>query len=245
MQVTPNLIAGVTMGTTSAGFGLTDIASSGTARSILLGLYGGYTQGPLYVDAALAYGYNSFNTTRAINTGAMSEVAYGAFDGHQYGGRVEGGWRFAIDQHTLTPFAGMTVQALSQSGYSETSRDTTTGAPGVLGVTVQGQTTTSVRSVLGAAVRDGDRRRRQRRGEAAAAAGLGARVQHQPQRHRGAQPAARRAVPGQRRAARRRIRWWSAPASSSSSAACCGSMASSTATSPATPAAFQAPAESG
>jgi outer membrane autotransporter protein len=149
MQVTPNLIAGVTMGTTSAGFGLTDIASSGTARSILLGIYGGYTQGPLYVDAALAYGYNSFNTTRAINTGAMSEVAYGAFDGHQYGGRVEGGWRFAIDQHTLTPFAGMTVQALSQSGYSETSRDTTTGAPGVLGVTVQGQTTTSVRSVLG------------------------------------------------------------------------------------------------
>ena len=64
MQVTPNLIAGVTMGTTSAGFGLTDIASSGSARSILLGLYGGYTQGPLYVDAALAYGYNSFNTTR-------------------------------------------------------------------------------------------------------------------------------------------------------------------------------------
>jgi outer membrane autotransporter protein len=149
MQVAPDLIAGVTMGTTSAGFGLTDIASSGTARSILLGIYGGYTQGPLYVDAALAYGYNSFNTTRAINTGAMSEVAAGAFDGHQYGGRAEGGWRFAIDQHTLTPFAGLTVQALSQSGYSETSRDTTTGAPGVLGVTVQGQTATSVRSVLG------------------------------------------------------------------------------------------------
>jgi outer membrane autotransporter protein len=149
MQVTPNLIAGVTMGTTSAAFGLSDIASSGTSRSILLGLYGGYSQGPLYVDAALAYGYNTFNTTRAINTGAMSEVAYGAFDGQQYGGRVEGGWRFAIDQHTLTPFAGMTVQALSQAGYSETSRDTTTGAPGVLGVTVQGQTTTSVRSVLG------------------------------------------------------------------------------------------------
>lgn len=149
MQVTSSLIAGVTMGTTSAGFGLTDIASSGTARSILLGVYGGYTQGPIYVDAALAYGYNTFNTTRAINTGAMSEVASGAFDGQQYGGRVEGGWRFALDQHTLTPFAGLTVQALSQSGYSETSRDTTTGAPGLLGVTVQGQTTTSVRSVLG------------------------------------------------------------------------------------------------
>ncbi len=149
MQVTPNWLAGVTMGTTSAAFGLSDIASSGSARSIVLGVYGGYTQGPLYVDAALAYGYNTFNTTRAINTGSMSEVATGAFNGSQYGGRVEGGWRFAIDRTVLTPFAGLTVQALSQSGYSETSRDTTTGAPGVLGVTVQGQTATSVRSALG------------------------------------------------------------------------------------------------
>lgn len=149
MQLTPNWLAGVTMGTTTAGFGLSDIASSGSSRSIVLGVYGGYTQGPLYVDAALAYGYNTFNTTRAINTGSMSEIAYGAFDGHQYGGRVEGGWRFAIDRHALTPFAGLTVQALSQSGYSETSRDTTTGNPGILGVTVQSQTATSVRSMLG------------------------------------------------------------------------------------------------
>jgi outer membrane autotransporter protein len=149
MQVTPNLLAGVTMGTTNAGFGLTDIASSGSSRSIVLGLYGGYTQGPLYVDAAFAYAYNTFNTTRSINTGSMSEITYGAFDGHQYGGRVEGGWRFAIDRHALTPFAGLTVQALSQSGYTETSRDTTTGNPGILGVTVAGQTTTSVRSMLG------------------------------------------------------------------------------------------------
>jgi outer membrane autotransporter protein len=149
MQITPNWLAGVTMGTTTSGFGLSDIASSGSARSIVLGFYGGYAQGPLYVDAALAYGYNAFNTTRSIATGSMSEVASGAFDGHQYGGRVEGGWRFAIDQHAVTPFAGMTVQALSQSGYSETSRDTTTGNPGLLGVTVQGQTATSVRPVLG------------------------------------------------------------------------------------------------
>jgi outer membrane autotransporter protein len=148
-QVTPNVIAGVAMGTTAAAFGLADVASSGTARSIVLGLYGGYTRGPLYIDAALAYGYNSFNTTRSINTGAISEVAYGTFDGHQYGGRIEGGWRFAIDQHALTPFAGLTLQALSQSGYGETSQNTATGAPSVLGVTVQGQTTTSVRSVLG------------------------------------------------------------------------------------------------
>ena len=50
----------------------------------------------------------------------------------------------------LTPFAGLTVQALTQSAYTETSRNAATGTPGVLGLTVQGQTSTSIRSTLGA-----------------------------------------------------------------------------------------------
>ena len=77
-------------------------------------------------------------------------MANGAFDGYQYGGRVEGGWRFGFDKNVLTPFAGLTVQALTQSAYTETSRNAATGAPGVLGLTVQGQTSTSIRSTLGA-----------------------------------------------------------------------------------------------
>jgi outer membrane autotransporter protein len=149
LQVTPSLLLGVTMGTASAGFSVGDLLSYGSARAIVLGLYGGYNQGPLYVDGALAYGYDTFTTTRLIGTGTVGEMAYGAFDGHQYGGRVEGGWRFGIEQHQLTPFAGLAVQALTQAGYSETTRNTSTGAPGMLGVTVQGQTSTSVRSTLG------------------------------------------------------------------------------------------------
>jgi uncharacterized protein with beta-barrel porin domain len=145
----PNALVGFTMGTTSAGYSLTDLLSSGSARSIVLGLYGGYTQGPAYVDGALGYGYATFTTNRFIGTGSLSEIANGAFDGYQYGGRVEGGWRFSFDKNVLTPFGGLTVQALTQSGYSESSRTAATGAPGVLGVTVQGQTSTSVRSTFG------------------------------------------------------------------------------------------------
>ena len=87
--------------------------------------------------------------TASSAPGSLSELANGAFNGYQYGGRVEGGWRFGFDRNVLTPFAGLTVQALTQSAYTETSRNAATGAPGVLGLTVQGQTSTSIRSTLG------------------------------------------------------------------------------------------------
>jgi hypothetical protein len=93
--------------------------------------------GPAYVDAALAYGYSTFTSNRFIGTGTLSEIANASFDGSQYGGRVEAAGAWASTGNVLTPFAGLTVQALTQSAYSENSRTAATGAPGVLGVGVQ------------------------------------------------------------------------------------------------------------
>jgi uncharacterized protein with beta-barrel porin domain len=147
--IDPNALVGFTVGTTAAGYSLTDLLSSGGARSIVFGLYGGYTVGPAYVDGALAYAYNTFTSNRFIGTGSISEIENASFSGSQYGGRIESGWRFSFDRNVLTPFAGLTVQALSQSAYTENSRNAATGGPGMLGVSVQAQTTTSVRSTLG------------------------------------------------------------------------------------------------
>ena len=36
-----------------------------------------------------------------VGTGTISEQDNGSFDGSQYGGQVEGGWRFAVDNHTV------------------------------------------------------------------------------------------------------------------------------------------------
>lgn len=150
LSLGPDALAGFTMGTTSAGYSLTDLLSSGSARSIVFGLYGGYSRGPAYVDAALAYAYNTFTTSRFIGIGSTSEIASASFYGSQYGGRIESGWRFAFDRNVVTPFANLTVQALSQSAYAESSRTAGSGAPGMLGISMQAQTSTSVRSVLGA-----------------------------------------------------------------------------------------------
>ncbi len=152
LAVAPGALLGFTLGTTSAGYNLTDLLSSGGARSIVAGVYGGYSVGPAYVDAALAYAYNTFTSSRFIGTGALSEIASASFAGSQYGGRVEGGWRFDLADVQVTPFAGLTAQALSQSAYTESSRTAGTGAPGLLAVSVQAQTTTSIRSVLGARI---------------------------------------------------------------------------------------------
>ncbi len=149
VQFDSDLVVGVTMGGAGSSYNLTDLNSSGSARSVLFGLYGGYSMGPAYVDAALGYSYGTFNTTRFVGTGAINERIDGAYDGYQYGGRIETGWRFAVARHTFAPFAGLTVQNFRQNGYSETSRDAATGAPGVLGLAVQPKTTTSVRSQLG------------------------------------------------------------------------------------------------
>ncbi len=149
VRLDPRTLIGFTMGTTTAGYSLTDLQSYGTAQAIVLGLYGGYTTGPAYLDGVLGYGFGSFTTNRFVGTGSISEQINAAFNGSQYGGSVEGGWRFAFGENVIAPYGGLTVQALQQSGYTETSRNVSTGGPGMLGLTVQPQTTTSVRSTLG------------------------------------------------------------------------------------------------
>ncbi|MDP1966063.1 MAG: autotransporter domain-containing protein [Reyranella sp.] len=150
IYVSPGFLLGGMLGTTSTGFTMADLASTGTSQAIVFGAYSSYTAGAAYLDAALAYGIGSFTTQRFVGTGSISEQVNGAFSGNQYGGRVEGGRRFEIERFAITPYANLTVQALQQNAYTEVSRNIATGAAGLTGLNVQAQTTTSVRSVLGA-----------------------------------------------------------------------------------------------
>ena len=149
VQLSPQWLVGVTGGATSASYTLDGTSSSGSGRATVLGLYGGFQTGPAYVDAMFAYGHGSFATQRTVNTGTMAEQISGNFDGDLYGGKIEGGWRFDVGGFAVTPFAGIGVQAFTQNGYTESSRDLINGGAGVLALTMQGQITTSVRSTLG------------------------------------------------------------------------------------------------
>jgi outer membrane autotransporter protein len=150
VQLNPNLLLGGAIGGAGSDFSLDGRSASGTARAMFFALYGSWTMGPLYVDATATYGLASFSTNRIATQGTILERATGDFDGHQVGGRVEAGWRFRIQHYELTPFAGVTVQSLHQDAYSENATNFTSGAPGILGLSYQAQSTTSVRSTLGA-----------------------------------------------------------------------------------------------
>jgi outer membrane autotransporter protein len=148
----PNLLVGAAVGGSGADFSLDGRQSSGTARTVFFGLYGSWTMGPLYVDAAASYGHGHFETSRIVAIPDIAESATAAFGGDQFGGRVELGWRFMAGRTELTPFADVTVQALHQDGYSESTTNLATGQPGILGLSFAGETTTSVRSFLGGQV---------------------------------------------------------------------------------------------
>jgi outer membrane autotransporter protein len=149
VALSPDLLLGLSAGGAGSGFALDGQPASGTARTIFFGAYGGWRRGPFYAAASAGYGHGQFSTTRTIVVGTTSELATGAFDGNQVGGRVEAGWGFAFDRWRVTPFAGVTTQALRQNAYAESVRDLATGLPGTLGLSYQAQTTTSVRSQLG------------------------------------------------------------------------------------------------
>jgi uncharacterized protein with beta-barrel porin domain len=149
VQLKPNLLLGAAIGAAGSGFSLAGTGASGDARTVFFGLYGSWTMDPLYVDAAASYGHGQFSTTRTATLGTTSERVSGEFGGNQYGGSVEAGWWFMVQRYELAPFAGVVVQALHQDGYTETTTNTATNLPGILGLTYQPETTTSVRSFLG------------------------------------------------------------------------------------------------
>ena len=99
--------------------------------------------GKWYLDGMVAYAGQHYDSSR--NT-TVTGVANADFDGDQMAARVNAGWPFALnDSTTLTPMAGLEWNRLKQDGYTET------GA-GALSMTVQGESASRVRSVLGVSV---------------------------------------------------------------------------------------------
>jgi outer membrane autotransporter protein len=79
-----------------------------------------------YVSAALSYGWYSMSTDRAV-TLAGGEDLTAAFDANDVGGRIEGGYRFAIPGvfslpgFGITPYSALQAQYFITPSYQETA----------------------------------------------------------------------------------------------------------------------------
>jgi autotransporter-associated beta strand protein len=146
-MVAPGLSVGVTAGYTTGTQWTQGFSGQGTTDTFLAGLYGNYRMDKVYADAVFGYGYSYNRMSRQIFIpGLQPRTAQGNAGANQWYGQIEGGYRVDIGttaEAYITPFARLQGYTGALAGFTETGAQS-------LNLTVAGQTTNSLRSVIGA-----------------------------------------------------------------------------------------------
>jgi outer membrane autotransporter protein len=140
--LSPDTLAGFALAGGGTNF---SVNGMGSGRSDLFqaGVYLRHTQGPAYVSAALAYGWQNITTDRT----ALGDRLHADFNANAWSGRLEGGYRFATGWNFgLTPYAAAQFSSLNLPAYAEQSVG---GAASTFGLDYASKTTTDTRSELG------------------------------------------------------------------------------------------------
>jgi len=123
---------------------LSDGLGGGSTDMFQAGAYGSQRFGPVYLAASFAYAYHRVSTDRSITIAGADHLT-ASFNAQNYGGRVEGGYRFGAPDGGVTPYAAAQVQTFRTPAYAES------GLPGSpFALAFSARTTTATRTELGA-----------------------------------------------------------------------------------------------
>ena len=146
-MMTPNLRAGVTVGYTTGTQWVGGFTGQSFSNTVAAGLYGNYSQGKAYLDGLASYAYSANQMSRAIAIPNLpTRTAQGQTGANQVFGQLEGGYRVDLGGPVdafVTPFARLQGYTGTQNAFSEFGAQS-------LDLSVSTQTTSSLRSVLGA-----------------------------------------------------------------------------------------------
>ncbi len=118
--ISPNTIAGFALAGGGTNF---SVANGGSGRSDLFqfGAYVRHNQGPAYLSAALAYGWQDITTNRTVTVAGLDQLR-AEFNANAFSGRLEGGYRF-VSPATLgigiTPYAAAQFVTFDLPAYME------------------------------------------------------------------------------------------------------------------------------
>ena len=113
----PDTIFGFALGGGATAWGLAGGLGTGRSDAFQTGVYGITRSGPAYIAAALSFTNHWMTTSRA----ALGDALTANFAAQSYGGRVEGGYRYAVlPTLGVTPYAALQAQDFNTPGYSET-----------------------------------------------------------------------------------------------------------------------------
>jgi fibronectin-binding autotransporter adhesin len=146
-RVNPSFLVGLGAGFTSGTQWVDSFQGKGWSNSVSVAAYASFTQAGFYLDALAGYAYSNNQMQRQISiSGLQPRTANGSSGVNQFLAQAEAGYKFGIyapAQATLTPFARFQTSSINQGPFQEWGASS-------LSLNVQQQTTTSVRTVLGA-----------------------------------------------------------------------------------------------
>jgi uncharacterized protein with beta-barrel porin domain len=140
-HLTPGALIGFALAGGGTSWNLAQNLGGGRSDVFQAGLYGKITNGPAYLAASLAAAEHWISTDRFAF--AMDHLT-ASFNGQSFGGRIEGGYRFAMPLAGITPYAAVQAQSFHTPGYSETDQ-----LSGGFGLAYAARTATDTRSELG------------------------------------------------------------------------------------------------
>ena len=146
-RLSPSFLVGLGAGYTNGTQWVDSFQGKGWSNSVSVSAYASFTQWGLYVDALAGYAYSNNQLQRQISVpGLQPRTANGSTGANQFLAQVEAGYAFGIyapAAATVTPFARFQTSSINQAAFSEWGANS-------LSLNVAQQTTTSVRTVLGA-----------------------------------------------------------------------------------------------
>lgn len=150
-RVSPYTVVGFALAGGSTNFGLSDRLGGGHSDMFQSAVYSLTRVGAAYVSAALAYGWHQVSTDRVLNVAGLDRLT-SDFSANNVGGRIEGGYRFAIPGvfelpgFGLTPYAAFQMQAFRTPSYSEIA----VSGSSMFALDYSAHTTTTTRTEIGA-----------------------------------------------------------------------------------------------
>jgi outer membrane autotransporter protein len=140
-RLAPGTVVGLALAGGGTNWSLAQGIGGGRSDAFQAGVYGTARSGSAYLAAALSYTNHWMSTDRFAFAG---DHLTANFNAQSFGGRVEGGYRFATIYGGLTPYAAIQAQSFHTPAYSET--DTNGGG---FGLSYNSRTGNDTRSELG------------------------------------------------------------------------------------------------
>ena len=150
-RVTPYTVVGFALGGGAIKYGLSDGLGGGRGDMFQAAVYSLTRVDAAYVSAALAYGWYQVSTDRTLTVVGIDRLTAG-FSANNIGGRIEGGYRFAVPSvyalpgFGITPYAALQMQAFRTPSYSEIAAS----GSAMFALNYNAHTTTTTRTELGA-----------------------------------------------------------------------------------------------